>query len=90
MLERDKNGEGESVTGGWLAGALEVSVVRSRYHRLESVTVPRSTDLGPSATTHRHGMPVTTPARTLVDLGAILAERVVELGLESARVPSGW
>lgn len=65
-------------------GVVEISVVRSRYHRLDGVIVHRSTDLSPAVATVRHGVPVTTPARTLVDLGAVLPERMVELALDSA------
>lgn len=65
-------------------GVLEISVVRSRYHRLDGVVVHRSSDLSPAAATVRHAIPVTTPARTLVDLGAVVPARIVELALDSA------
>ncbi len=56
----------------------------TRFHRLHGVTVHRSSDLNSSVTTTRNGLSVTTPARTLVDLGAVQSIRVVERCLDAA------
>jgi very-short-patch-repair endonuclease len=48
---------------------VEVTVPRRR--RCEQVLTHRSTDLVPRHVTRRRGIPVTTPMRTLVDLGAV-------------------
>jgi very-short-patch-repair endonuclease len=69
--------------GVWSA-PVELTVPLPRGHRLPGVIVHRSTDLDPSAATRRHGIPVTPPARTLVDLGAVVPARVVERALEAA------
>jgi len=62
----------------------ELSVVAGRDHRLGGVVVHRSTDLGRRAITRRGAIPVTTPARTLVDLGAVQPLRLVERALDVA------
>jgi len=64
--------------------AIELSVCAGRYHRLDGVVVHRSSDLGPTSTTRRIGIPVTTPIRTLVDLGAVERPRCVERALDLA------
>lgn len=63
---------------------VELSVVATRYHRLEGVIVHRSSDFDASAVTAKSGIPVTTPARTLVDLGAVEGLPAVERCLEVA------
>lgn len=63
---------------------VELTVPAGRYHRLDGVVVHRSTDLGASGITARNGIPVTTPARTLVDLGAVQPARWVERALDVA------
>lgn len=69
---------------GFRPGPIELSVVRSRFHRLGSTVVHRSTDLDPAAATRRLGIPVTVPARTLVDLGAVVRPLMVERALDDA------
>lgn len=76
-------------SAAWLWGlrpeegdVVEVSVPRSRGPRLEGVLVHRSRDLVPGHTTVRHGVPVTNPLRTLVDLGAVSSRWVVEDALD--------
>lgn len=64
--------------------AVELSVVSTRFHRLDGVTVHRVSDLTTGATTTKDGIPVTTPARTLVDLGAVQGVRAVERCLDVA------
>ncbi len=63
---------------------VELSVTSVRFHRLNGATVHRSSDLHRSIATKKGGIPVTTPARTLVDLGAVLSARAVERCLEVA------
>jgi len=60
---------------------LEVSMPRPGCHRLAGVVVHRSTDLHTTRALHCDGIPVTPPARTLVDLGAVVHQRVVEWAL---------
>jgi very-short-patch-repair endonuclease len=50
---------------------VEIVTPRARWPRLRHVAVHRSTDLRPDHVTVRHGVPVTKPVRTLVDLGAV-------------------
>ncbi len=62
---------------------LEVLVGNGRHPRLPGVVVHRSSTLDPRDVTRRHGIPVTNPLRTLVDLGAVAAPEQVELALDS-------
>ena len=63
--------------------SIEVSVVGHRG-RLPGITVHRVSRLGDDERTRRHGIPITTVARTLVDLAGVLAPRDLELA--AARV----
>ena len=64
---------------------IEVTVPRNRRGRAAGATVHRSRDvLTPNHTTRRSGIPVTTPMRTLVDLGAVTNKFVVADALELA------
>jgi very-short-patch-repair endonuclease len=65
---------------------IEVSVPLARAPRLPDVSVHRSTDLTPEQVVRRHGMPVTNPLRTMVDLGAVLGPEEVEVALERGLV----
>ncbi len=64
----------------------EITVSASRSVRLGSGPAGtrrhRSTDLTPDQVVTRMGMPVTDPARTLVDLGAVVHRRLVEDALD--------
>lgn len=62
---------------------LEVLADGSRHPRLPGVVVHRSRRLDPRDVTRRHGIPVTNPLRTLVDLGAVATPEQVELALDS-------
>lgn len=55
--------------GDW--DEVEVTVERPRHPRLAGVVVHRSGDLDLKYVTHRRGIAVTNPMRTLVDLGAV-------------------
>jgi hypothetical protein len=48
---------------------LEIVTPRAQWPRLKNVRVHRSTDLRDHHVTIRHGIPITKPLRTLVDLG---------------------
>ncbi|HWC12471.1 MAG TPA: DUF559 domain-containing protein [Acidimicrobiales bacterium] len=70
----------DGIGPGW----LELSVSRPRCHRLPGVIVHRSTDLDLTKAVVRAGIPVTDPARTILDLGAVAPVWKVEAALESA------
>ncbi len=61
----------------------EVLVGNGRHPRPPGVVVHRSSTLDPRDVTRRHGIPVTNPLRTLVDLGAVATHEQVELALDS-------
>lgn len=48
---------------------IEIVTPRAQWPRLKGVRVHRSNDLVPNHVTVRHGVPITKPLRTLVDLG---------------------
>jgi hypothetical protein len=67
-------------SAAWLWGLVErpprrpeITVTTAWAPRLQRVRVHRSGDLDPSGRILRYGIPTTTPLRTLVDLGAIMA-----------------
>jgi hypothetical protein len=62
---------------------VEVSVGRWSRPAPRGVHIHRSTDLAPRWTTTRTGLPITTPARTIVDLGAVMGAKMVESVLSS-------
>ncbi|HZQ26847.1 MAG TPA: type IV toxin-antitoxin system AbiEi family antitoxin domain-containing protein [Acidimicrobiales bacterium] len=53
------------------ADEIEITVPRGRLPRLRGAIVHTSADLAPHHVTRRHGLRITTPMRTLVDLGAV-------------------
>jgi len=63
---------------------VELSVPPGRTHRLDGVVVHRSTDLVPYHVARRDRVAVTTPSRTLLDLGAVQSVRSVERALDLA------
>ncbi len=66
------------------AGEPEITVPATRCPTLRSVVVHRTDRLDPPDVSRRVGIPVTTPARTLLDLGAVATQEVVESALEDA------
>ncbi len=64
--------------------AVEVTVCGRRRPELAGVTGHTTSELGVLDTTTRMSIPVTTPARTLLDLGAVAPETVVESAVEDA------
>ena len=63
-------------------GVVEVAVRPGHQSRLAVASRPKL--LPPEHVTTLRGMPITTPARTLVDLGSVLDDGIVERALESA------
>lgn len=66
------------------AGVIEIVVPRGRTPDLRGVIVHQTRD--PIVTATRRGIPVTTPMRTLVDLGAVVPGAVVEVAVDRADV----
>lgn len=62
----------------------EVTTTRRRSPELEGVTAHRLADLHATWVTEVDGLPLTTVARTLVDLGAVAGLRTVEAALDRA------
>jgi very-short-patch-repair endonuclease len=58
--------------------STEVTVHRRRRRRMEGIRVHRVNDLAPDEVTVLDGIPVTTPARTLLDLGECVSMREME------------
>lgn len=63
---------------------LELTVPRRRRPRLQGVVVHRSADIENRRVSVRQGVPVTTPLRTLVEVGAVVPSNQVSEMLESA------
>jgi very-short-patch-repair endonuclease len=63
---------------------IELVVPRGRTPDLRGVVVHQTRD--PIVVAHRRGIPVTTPMRTIVDLGAVRSANVVEVALDRAEV----
>ena len=66
------------------AGLVHVSVAGRNPGRHPGIRVHRTTSLRHSELTVRHGIPVTTPARTLLDLAGELRDRELERALAEA------
>ena len=62
----------------------EISVLGSRRPELRGVLVHRTDRMDDIDVSRRQRLPVTTPARTLLDLGAVVPTPVVESALEDA------
>lgn len=62
----------------------EITVVGDRHCRMTSVVVHRTDTVADVDVSLRSGIPVTTPARTLLDLGAVVPASLVEPALEDA------
>jgi very-short-patch-repair endonuclease len=67
---------------GVTASGIEVWVPNSRRLRTTKLTVHRTHELPRIDRTRRHGIPITTPARTLVDLACVLDEEALEAAVE--------
>jgi hypothetical protein len=75
-----------NVHGTWSVGEdhVEITVGRDRSPELAGVTMHRLADLSDRWILHIDGLAVTTPARTLVDLGAVLPLGSVSRALDRA------
>src|SRR6478672_1839444 len=71
---------------GYSNAPLEISVPYSKCPKPRGVRLHRSTDIDPAHLTTRERIPVTKPARTLVDLGAVARYEVVAELVEVAIV----
>jgi very-short-patch-repair endonuclease len=63
---------------------VEVIVPRRKRRRIEGVRIHRARDLLPDEVTTIDGIPVTTPARTLLDVAGALTARELEQALAKA------
>ncbi|HMG44443.1 MAG TPA: type IV toxin-antitoxin system AbiEi family antitoxin domain-containing protein [Acidimicrobiales bacterium] len=64
---------------------LDISVPRGTWYRHDGVHTHESTDLDRTRPVRRNGIPMTSVERTLLDLGAVVGFRRVELALDDAR-----
>ncbi len=69
---------------GFLPGAPELTVPRSRTVRLDGVVAHQSGVWGPGHVALHRGVPVTSPARTICDLSAIAPMTTVARALDDA------
>ena len=69
---------------GFSPGPVEISVTKGFRHPPRSIIVHRFKDLPEVDRTRFGEMPLTTPARTILDLGALRGSRTVDIALDSA------
>ena len=65
---------------------VHVLVSREPRRNLRGVKVHRTRVLGPQDVRMREGLPVTSPARTLLDIAGLVTDRQLERALDQARV----
>jgi predicted transcriptional regulator of viral defense system len=70
--------------GGATVEPVEVTMRRRHRRSMAGIRVHLARDLAPDEVTTVHGIPVTTPARTLLDLGECLGPRELEQALARA------
>jgi very-short-patch-repair endonuclease len=63
---------------------VEVTMHRGKRRRIPGIRAHAARDLLPDEVTRVHGIPVTTPARTLLDLGECVGPRELEQALARA------
>ncbi len=72
---------------------IAISVPPESWHQLHRVTVHRYQDLAPQWVTEAHGIPVTVPTRTMIDLAAVIRgprlERILDAALDHHGVEIG-
>jgi hypothetical protein len=68
-----------------LPPTIEVTVSGRDPGQRPGVRLHRVRHLAQEDRTHRYGLPVTTPARTVLDLAAVLAPRDLERTIDEAR-----
>jgi very-short-patch-repair endonuclease len=64
----------------------DIDVTARGNHARRGVTLHRSRTLEPQDVTHHHGIPVTTPARTLLDLADVLDDAALTRAVNEARL----
>jgi len=69
---------------GERGSAIHVSGTRGRDHRVPGLIAHRSSTLASADVTRRENIPVTTPIRTLIDLGARLPSHALEAAINEA------
>ncbi|MGH2871215.1 MAG: type IV toxin-antitoxin system AbiEi family antitoxin domain-containing protein [Solirubrobacteraceae bacterium] len=67
-------------------GAVEITVTRGRGPALTRVRVHRASRIGPDEIRIHRGLPVTSPARTLLEIAPLTADRSFELAYDHALV----
>src|SRR4051812_25569902 len=72
--------------GPELCGAVEVTSVGRRGRSRDGITVHTARRLAPADATTHHGIPVTAPARTLLDLATVIGRRDLARAVEQAEV----
>jgi very-short-patch-repair endonuclease len=72
--------------GPAVSGAVSVTSVGRRGLSRDDITVHSARRLDPADTTHHHGIPVTAPGRTLLDLATLLGRRDLARAVEQAEV----
>jgi very-short-patch-repair endonuclease len=65
-------------------GEIEISVTAPRCPRRRGIRIHRRADLNAEDVTHLHGIPVTSPTRTLIDLSRRLGPRHLEAAVNDA------
>jgi very-short-patch-repair endonuclease len=63
---------------------IDLSVTTKGRARHDGLRVHRRSTLPPADRTHRHGIPVTTPTRTLIDLATLLTPAQLEAAINEA------
>jgi very-short-patch-repair endonuclease len=66
-------------------GDIDVTVRQGQARHRQGIRVHR-THLDRSDTTRHHGIPITTPARTLLDLAAVLTQPQLDRAVEQAQI----
>jgi hypothetical protein len=66
-------------------GVREITIPRGRTHRRDGVIVHESTDLDRTTPRVHRGVPITDPARTLLDIALRSSDRRLLAAIESAR-----
>lgn len=70
---------------GFRSAPVELSIPRGRHYRPSGVRVHQSTDLDRCVVVWRQGIPLTDPARTLLDISRHLGPKALDRAVEQAR-----
>ena len=71
---------------GELGGRMHITVAGRQRGRIPGITVHRSAQLHPRDARRRHGIPLTAPARSLLDAAATLERGALARAVDDARV----